>query len=156
MKSTAKAQALLRDVADKLKIRLPASASGLNTVRALNDANGWPMLIISHGGNEAAGQPVVGVRIQAVDAVSKDVFGNQLTAFAPHTLEIAYELGASGNATFVAHSDLLAVEFECINTGVKILLEELANGTAVNEADMNTAMASAPQIENLYWPTKGV
>jgi hypothetical protein len=157
MKSTAKAQALLRDVADKLKVRYAPGAAGLNTVRQANDANGWPMLFLSHGGNEAAGQPVIGIRIQAVDAVSKDVFGNALIAFAPHTLEIAYELGASGNLTFVSHADLLIAEYESINTGVKILLEELANGTAVNEADMNTAMAApTAQIENLYWPTKGV
>lgn len=156
MKSTAKAQALLRDVADKLKVRCPASSAGINTVRAANDANGWPMLFLSHNGNEAEGQPVIVLRIQAVDAVSKDVFGNQLTAFAPHTFEIAYELGASALATLVAHADLLSAEYEAINTGVKILLEEIANGTAVSETSMNAAQASAIQIENLYWPTKGV
>jgi hypothetical protein len=156
MKSTAKAQALLRDVADKLKVRY-ANGAGINTVRAANDANGWPMLFLSHNANEAEGQPVIALRIQAVDAVSKDVFGNQLTAFAPHTLEIAYEVGATALATYISRADLLPAEYESINTGVKILLEEIANGTAVTEASMNAAMAApTAQIENLYWPTKGV
>lgn len=156
MKSTAKAEALLRDVADKLKIRYPAGVAGINTVRSARDANGWPMLFLSHNANEAAGQPVIGLRISAVDAVSKDVFGNALVAFAPHALEIAYELTAADNA-IPTDADILRAEFECIKTGVKIQLEELANGTAVTEANMNTAQAAPSlEIEELYWPTKGV
>jgi len=153
MKSTAKAEALLRDVADKLKVRFAGSAT-IDTVRAAKDANGWPMLFLSDGGNEAAGQPVIGLRIQAVDAVSKDVFGNALIAFAPHALEIAYELTAADNA-IPTDADILKAEFESIKTGVKIQLKELANGTAVTEANMNAASPSV-EIEDLYWPTKGV
>lgn len=153
MKSTAKAEALLRDLGDKLKIRYAGSAS-INTVRAAKDANGWPMLFLSVGGNEAAGQPVIGLRIMAVDAVSKDVFGNALIAFAPHAFEVAYELTATDNAIPV-DADILKAEFEAIKTGVKIQLKELANGTAVTEANMNAATPSL-EIEDLYWPTKGV
>ena len=153
MKSTAKAEALLRDVADKLKVRTAGSAT-IDTVRQAKDANGWPMLFLSKSGNEAAGQPVIALRIQAVNAVSKDVFGNDLIAFAPHALEVAYELTAADNP-IPADADLLKAEFEAIKTGVKIQLKELANGTAVTEANMNAAAASL-EIEDLYWPTKGV
>lgn len=153
MKSTAKAEALLRDVADKLKVRYAGSAT-IDTVRAAKDANGWPMLFLSDAGNEAAGQPVIALRIKAVDAVSKDVFGNDLVAFAPHALEVAYELTAADNA-IPSDADILKAEFEAIKTGVKIQLKELANGTAVTAANMDAAAPSV-EIEDLYWPTKGV
>ena len=153
MKSTAKAQALLRDVADKLKVRCAGSAT-IDTVRAAFDANGWPMLFLSDAGNESAGQPVIALRIKAVDAVSKDVFGNDLIAFAPHSLELAYEL-TSGSTPTPSSSDLLKAEFEAIKTGVKIQLKEIANGTAVTESSLNSTAAAA-EIEDLYFPTKGV
>lgn len=153
MKSTAKAEALLRDVADKLKVRLAANAT-VNTVRQAKDANGWPMLFLSAGGNEAAGQPVIGIRITAVNAVSKDVFGNDLIAFAPHNLEIAYELTAVDNPVPTDVS-LFIAWYEAQKTGVQMQLKELANGTAVTEASMNAA-AAAITLDELYWPTKGV
>ncbi|NJO48109.1 MAG: hypothetical protein HC840_00170 [Leptolyngbyaceae cyanobacterium RM2_2_4] len=153
MKSLAKADALLRDVADKLKVRLAGSAT-IDTVRAARDAAGWPMLFLSDAGNEAAGQPVIALRIKAVDAVSKDVFGNDLVAFAPHKLEVAYELTATDNP-IATDKDILIAEFEAIKTGVAIQLKELANGTAVTAVNMDAA-AVAIELDELYWPTKGV
>lgn len=154
MQSSAKASALSRDLADKFRIRFPAAAAGLNTVREANDSAGWPMIVLSHNANEAAGQPVLALRIKAVDMVSKDIFGNATTAYAPHALEVAYELTAADNA-IPTDADILKAEFEAIKTGVKIQLKELANGTAVTAANMDAATASV-EIEELYWPTKGV
>lgn len=153
MKSTAKAEAILRDVADKLKVRFAGSAT-IDTVELAKDSAGWPMIICSDGGNKAAGQPVVALRMKAADAVSKDVFGNDLVAFAPHTLEVAYELAAANNP-IPTDADILVAEFEAIKTGVKIALKELANGTAVTASAMDAASA-AVELEDLYWPTKGV
>lgn len=153
MKSLSKAEALARDLAAKLKIRL-AGSSTIDTVREARDASGWPLIVLSDGGVETAGAAVIGIRISAVDAVSKDVFGNALVAFAPHVLEVACELTAANNP-IPTDVDLLIAEFECIKTGVKLQLKELANGTAVTEANMNAA-AVAVELEDLYWPTKGV
>jgi hypothetical protein len=153
MASYAKAQALLRDVADKLAKRYAGSAT-IDTVRAANDSQGWPMLFLSHAGNEAEAQPVIALRIKAVDAVSKDVFGNDLVAYAPHALEVAYELTGTDNP-IPSDKDILIAEFEAIKTGVKIQLKEIANGTAVSEASMNAA-AVVIELEDLYWPTKSV
>lgn len=153
MKSTAKAEALVRGIADNLRVRLAGSAS-IDTVREARDSQGWPMLFLSDGGNEAAGQAVIALRIRAVDAVSKDVFGNDLVAFAPHALDLAYELAAANNP-IPTDVDILKAEFEAIKTGVKLQLKELANGTAVTAANMDAA-AAAVELEDLYWPTKGV
>lgn len=153
MKSTAKSQTLVRDVADKLNKRL-ANGAGINGSRQAFDANGWPMLFLSHNANEAEAQSVIVVRISAVDAVSKDIFGNSLTAFAPHILEVAYEKDAGGKP-IPAQADLQTVLFETIKTGCRMQVKEIANATAVSEASMNAATANL-DIEELYWPTKGV
>jgi len=153
MKSLAKADALLRDVADKLKIRYAGSAT-IDTVRQTRDAAGWPMLFLSDAGSEIAGAAVIAIRIKAVDAVSKDVFGNDLIAFAPHKCEIAYELTAANNP-IPTDVDLLIAEFEAIKTGVAIQLKEIANGTAVSATSMD-AKAVDIELDELYWPTKGV
>lgn len=155
MMSAAKADALIRDLADKLAKRLPSTSAGLNSLRVANDANGWPMLFISHNANEAEGQPVVLIRIQNVDLVSKDIFGNSSYAYAPHILQFAYELAAA-NKPEPTLADLLYCQFEAIKTGVRFQLYELANGIAVDEANLNTAVAAGPQADadELYWPTK--
>lgn len=153
MKSVAKAEALSRDLASKLAKRFAGSAT-IDTVRQAKDANGWPMLFLSDGGTETASNAVIAIRISAVDAVSKDVFGNALVAFAPHVLEVAYELTAANNPIPI-DTDILVAEFEAIRTGVAIQLKEIANGSAVTEANMNSA-AIAIELDDLYWPTKSV
>lgn len=149
MKSTAQAQAQARELADKIAKRV----SG-RTIRQAVDANGWPMLFISTGGNEAAGQPVTAIRISAVDAVSKDIFGNATSAYAPHNLEFAYELTAADNP-IPTDANLLAYFFEATKTGIKIQVKELANGTAVTAANMDAA-AVAIELDELYWPLKSI
>lgn len=151
--STAKAIALSRDLASVLAKRLAGSAS-INTIRPAFDANGWPLLFLSVSGNEAAGQPVILIRIKGVDAVSKDVFGNATTAYAPHTLEYAYELTAANNPIPI-DSDLWTTSYEAEKTGVRFQVKEMANGTAVTEAAINAA-APLVDLENIYWPTKSV
>jgi len=152
MQSTAKAQALARDLADKLSKRYAGSAT-INTVRQANDANGWPLIFCSNG-NEAEGQPVILIRIMAVPMISADVFGNPTTAYAPHTLEFAYELAAA-NKPEPTLADAAIAQFEAIKTGVRFQLKEIANGTAVTEASIDAA-SPALDIEELYWPTKSV
>lgn len=153
MQSVAKAQALSRDLADKLSKRFAGSAA-INTVRQANDTNGWPMLFLSNNGTETAGSSVILVRIRNVDMVSKDIFGGQTFAYAPHTLEFNYELTAANNP-IPTDGDLFTAAFESIKTGVRFQVKENANGTAVTEANLATATVVA-DLEELYWPTKSV
>ena len=152
-KSTAKAVALSRDLADKLRKRFAGSAT-IDTVREASDANGWPMLFLSDGGVETAGAAVILIRIMNVDAVSKDIFGNATTAYAPHTLEFNYERTAANNP-IPTDGDLWTAAFEAIKTGVRFQAKENANGTACTESNLATATTVA-DLEELYWPTKSV
>lgn len=158
MYSNAKAVALIRDLSDKLSKRLQLSGTSINSIRqafSAPDAAGgvWPYLVISENGNEAEGQPVLLIEIAGIDMVSKDIFGNDTDAYAPHKLLFGYELGAVGNETLVSHADLVTCEFESIKTGVAFSLIELPNGTAVTQANV-AAATPVVTLDELYWPTK--
>lgn len=151
-KSVFKAQAEARDLANNLSLRL--TGANLNTVRQANDAGGWPMIFLSVGANEAEGQPVMLLRIMGYAVPAPDVFGQQQYAYAPHTLELAYELKSTG-APFPVESDILKVMYESTMTGITILQKEIANGTAVTETSLNAA-AVVSELNNTFWPNKGV
>lgn len=155
MYSNAKAIRLVQDIVDLLTVRFKNNA-GLNTISQgfYVDSNGasWPFATISSGGNVAEGQPVVYIQISNVDMVSKDIFGNQTYAYAPHILQLGYEL-TSGGAPIPAIADLLTCEFESIKSGVRLQIKQVANGTAVTSTSVNAA-APAVDLDQLYWPTK--
>lgn len=151
--SLAKSQAEARDLAEKLALRYANSAS-INSVRQAADAQGWPMLFMSVSANEAEAQPVIAIRIKGLQRPNPDIFNQSQYAYAPHTLELAYELAGSGSPIPSA-KDLFIAMFESTKTGIAILQKEIANGTAVSEASMNAA-AVASELNDLYWPNKGV
>lgn len=152
--STAKSSALVRDLADKLAKRFPSGAAGLDTVRLAMDANGWSMIVLSHLANEVAGQPAIIIRVKGVDAVSKDIFGNATSSYAPHICEVGYELAAA-NKPEPSLADLAVAKFEAERMGCRFQEKSFANGTAVSEAALNAASPIA-DLEDLYWPTKSV
>ena len=93
------------------------------------------------GGTVTEGSAVVYIEISNVDMVSKDIFGNQTYAYAPHILQLGYEL-TSGGAPIPAIADLLTCEFEAIKSGVRLQIKQVANGTAVTPAYVNAAAAA--------------
>ena len=146
-KSLATADSLIRDLKDTLEFRLAGSAT-IDTVRQARDADGWPLLILSDDGDEDAGDPVIVIRIRAVDAVSKDVFGNDNVAFTPHTLELAYQV-ASG-AAIPARADLAKAQHEASRLSVRTLIKE---ATGAVEAGLDAAAVIA-DLDWIQYPTK--
>lgn len=130
-KSTAKAEALSRDLKERLEFR------GF-TVAESKDSEGWPKLTINT--DEAS------LRIESVDAVSKDVFGNDLKAFAPHSIDFASRNDAMD--TLKASQILLEViKMGIENTIVKTHATDLATAEAAAGTKLN--------FETI-WPTKGI
>jgi len=153
--NTAKAVASMRDLQDRLTIKLANAASGrLNTVRAQNDASGYPMLFLSVGGNESEGQPVIALRIEQIDAVSKDVLGNSMNAYNPHIMQIAYELDSTAQAK-VKILDIEKVDSEIFRMGYRLQVLQITSGTAVTEAAMDAATPAEEYEADLYWPRSG-
>lgn len=150
--STQKPQAFMRDLTDHLSKRFPAGGSGLNTITSYFDANGMPGIVISANGVVTTGNPVVVVKISQIPMVSPDIFGNALLAYTPLQLQVAWELGAAGNETWVSTAQLLTVTFESVKTGIQQLYYEAANGAGASDA----TFAGTPivQLDELYWPLK--
>jgi hypothetical protein len=161
MYSQAKAIALLRDLGNKLQIRFANGGTGsINTLSqgftTTPDAAGavWPYILLYNAtAGTGTGNPVIYIEIAGVDAVSKDIFGNDTDSYAPHKMLFGYELGAAGNETWAAHSDIVTAEFEAIKTGVAFTLVEVANGAGVTAATVSAA-TPVTTIDELYWPTK--
>ncbi len=154
IQNLAKAEALIRQLAEDLTLRTAGSAAGrVDRVREAKDSEGNPFLVLSDNGNEAAGQPVIFIRIKQIDAVSKDIFGNDLKAYAPHICELAYERDTTEAEP--SRLDLIMVMFELAKLGIKINVKEIADGTAVTPASVD-ADAAEMELDWLRWPTKGV
>lgn len=152
MKSLAKAESVIRTLKEKLNFRVSGSSS-IDTVRETKDSNGWPMLFLSDGAVETAGNPVIAIRIKAQDAISKDILGNSLDAYTPHTLEFAYELdGTEGEPS---RKDITKCFLECSKVGMKIEVKEIADATAVSATSMDATAAALSLEYDVQWPTKG-
>jgi hypothetical protein len=155
IKNLAKAEALIRQLAEDLKVRTAGTPAGLvDTVREARDSEGYPYLVLSDNGNEAAGQPVIFIRIKQIDAISKDIFGNDLKAYAPHLCELACEKNA-GSGIIPSHLDLAMVMFETAKLGVKIAIKEVTHNTAVTATSVDSTTTTL-ELDWLRWPTKGV
>lgn len=154
IKNLAKVDTLSRDLAEKLKLRIAGAAAGrVDTAAESRDADGNPMITLSDNGTVTAGNPVILIRMKQEDAVSKDVFGNDLKAYTPHVCEIAYEL--DGTEAEPNRKDLILVMFELAKIGIKVEVKEIADGTAVSAAAADAA-AVAQELDWLHWPTKGI
>jgi hypothetical protein len=151
--SNQKLQAIARDLGNRLALRFQNNA-GLNTIRYASDSQGGQELFFSHNGNEAEGQPVVLVYLQQISMVSNDIFGNPELAYAPSLSQLCYELNSAG-APFPAAADIATIQFELIPFGMREQLIQIANGSAVTAANAEATAPSA-DLDNLYWPTKGV
>lgn len=128
-KSTAKAEAMARDLKDRLEQRGLAVAES-------KTAQGWPRLVIET--DEAS------IEIEAADAVSKDVFGNDLKAFAPHEARLA---SADGQAK----ADFYKVAKELEKCGIDKTILKTGATLAAAEATAGEAV-----IWDVRWPTMGV
>lgn len=131
MKSLAKADALARGLKERLQLRGYAVAES-------RDAEGWPKLTLNT--DEAS------LKIVAADAVSKDIFGNNLVAFAPHRIEFASRNDAM--TTLKAAQ----IQTEVVKCGIeKQVVKTHATVLATAEAAAGTEI-----IFDVQWPTKGI
>ena len=144
-----------RDLADDFQMRF-ANGTGINTVRQTQDANGWPMIFLSHNATETESNSVICVRLMNINVGAIDIFGNATLPFTPTQCEIAYEL-TSGGAPIPTTADYTDVVFQVTRTGVIVVNEPIANGTAVTEASMNAAQAAGPAqvLRDLDWRNSG-
>lgn len=86
----------------------------------------------------------VSIRIEPVDAVSKDIFGNDLKAFTPHEVKLAVADAATAQETVKIMMELGKYGF-----GLKV-------GAGATLSAAETDSDSAEEIRHsVMWPTKG-
>ena len=128
MLSKAKSQAVARDLKEVLEKR------GFSVAES-DTAKGKKLVIDS----------CISVRIEAKDAVSKDIFGNAVDAFTPHEVKLAVD-----NAV-ATHSQVAKVMIDLAKQGFGLKI-----GEAATLADAETAADSAAEERhNIMFPTKG-
>jgi hypothetical protein len=128
MLSTAKSQAVSRDLKELLEKR------GFAVVESM----------ISKGMKLAIDSDAMSIRIQAQDAVSKDIFGNALDAFTPHDVKLAIKDNTDQVKVAVLMMELSKIGFDLkIAAGADIAAAEAA------------ADAAEAQRNNIHWPKKG-
>jgi hypothetical protein len=128
MLSTAKSQAVSRDLKELLEKR------GFAVVESM----------ISKGMKLAINSDAMSIRIQAQDAVSKDIFGNALDAFTPHDVKLAIK-----DDTAQVDVAVLMMELSKIGFDLKI-----AAGASIAAAEA-AADAAESQRNNVHHPKKG-
>jgi len=129
IQSTAKAEALARDLKERLVSRgftVDQSTSG-----------GYPKLTLNT--DEAS------ILIEQEDAVSKDVFGGSLLAYSPHKLSLASRANASSLTLKVAE-----IMVEVVKLGMKTIIKSHATVLATAEASAGTELQY-----DVRWAGKG-
>lgn len=130
MLSTAKSEAVARDLKEALEKRGFA-------VEESQLAKGKKLSIDSDK---------MTIRIEAKDAVSKDVFGNDLDAFTPH--EVKFAIDSTGGAS---HVEVAKVMIDLGKQGFALKIGEGADIAAAEAA----ADAAEEERHAAQWPTKG-
>ena len=130
MLSTAKSEAVARDLKEALEKR------GFSVVESA----------IAKGRALSIDSDKMTLRIEAKDAVSKDVFGNDLDAFTPHVVKLAID-----NHAGATHTEVAKAMMEIAKVGFAIKIGEGADKAAAEAA----ADAAAEERHNVHWPTRG-
>ena len=128
MLSKAKSQAMAREMKSALEKR------GFSVVES-DLAKGKKLVL----------DACISIRMEAKDAVSKDIFGNPVDAFAPHEVKLAID-----NAV-ATHSQVAKAMIELGKQGVALKIGEGATLAAAETA----ADSAEEERYNMMWPTKG-
>lgn len=87
----------------------------------------------------------ISIRIEAKDAVSKDIFGNALDSFAPHEVKLAIDTAVA------THEDVAKVMMDLAKHGVAL---KIGSGATLAAAE-TAADTAQEQRHNVMFPTKG-
>ena len=129
MLSTAKSEAVARDLKEALEKRgFTVAETTLPKGRALS-----------------IDSDKITIRIEAKDAVSKDIFGNALDAFTPHEVKLSIDSGTA------SHTDVSKVMMDLGKIGFALKIGEGAGKVAAEAA----ADAASEERHNAQWPTRG-
>lgn len=146
MANSKKAQALSREIGDKLKKRL----SALTFVQSF-DTDSNPVWTI--GPDTTTTQSAI-IKIKPTDwTLAKDALGNAANMYANHTVQLVTEKSVIGTGAgdYLTLPTLLALLGEILSLGCKVEWYQDTNGTAPTLADITAAKLIA-SYDSLYNP----
>ena len=144
--STQKAQRQLKDLEQLLDYRF--ASEGISGADSF-DANGNPVVLFSNGTPVTNGRNIL-LTIKQQDAISKDIFGNQLLAYNNELVQIVYELSSA-----VSISDAVTLMIEVGKLGYIVELYARANGAVPSVADIIPGNLLTHLEYSILAPAKG-
>jgi hypothetical protein len=149
-----KAEAIVRDLVQKLKMRLGSTWAITQTTDSLTGFNGKnPVLKISRvaDGTWTTAEEYAYIRIKGEDTIQEDVVGLTQRVYAPHVCQIVTEATAGGDSTMKA-ANLFPIICTIANYGMKMELYHSEATKEPAEAEIKPANLKATFTPDLYHP----
>jgi hypothetical protein len=156
MSATSKAQAIMRDLKERLQRKLPSTY----VLNQSEDASG-SILLISADATPAAGEQVVAIRIEAEKTAFTDVLGLAQKVYAPLRAQVIEESSTIAGVSLITLANRLQIDLEIARTGLKQERYMNANATvpAISQFSADGSVASSTLIASvpfdMYWPLSG-
>lgn len=145
MSTTAKAQKLSAELADKLKARL----NGALTVTQGFDTDQNPFIRV---GTDSAGQPTALIKTMPQDwPLAIDVLGLTAPQFTPHKMCFVTE-ARTQNGGYLTHAQIALILGQTLAFGTKVEWYESTNGDSPDLDDITAAKLIATYEPDQYYP----
>ncbi len=156
MSTIAKAQAIMRELKERLQKKLPSTYVFTES----SDVQG-SRLLISADATPAAGEQVVAIRILSEQTAHKDVLGNAQRVYAPLRAQVIEEASTISGVSLITLANRLQIDLEMARMGLKQDRYMNANTTvpAVSQFAADGTVSGSTLIASLpfdmYWPLSG-
>lgn len=156
MSAISKSQAIMRELKERLAIKMPSSY----VLTESADANG-SILLISADATPAAGEQVIAIRILGEQTAFKDVLGSAQKVYAPLRAQVIEESSTISGVSLITLANRLHVDLELARMAVKQERYMNANTAvpAVSQFASDGSVSSSTKIASLaadmYWPLSG-
>lgn len=145
MATTYKAQALAKELADRIKARL----NGALTLAQGFDTDQNPYISIGAG---VAGQPNAIIKVMPVDwPLAQDVLGLTASQYTPHKIAFVTETVATNGSYLTAPQQILLLG-QILLMGSKVEWYKSSNGDSPDLDDITAAKLIASFEPDLYYP----
>lgn len=138
---TAKANAMSRDLKDKLKFRFTTVAEGAA-------ADGNPTVSV---GTMGAGSQSAFIKIKCIALIGNDAIGQASREFSPHVVQVVLETSTIANVGLMTEANKGLLMIELMKLGCKIEIYMSANTTAPSAAAIIAANLKASIDPDAQW-----
>jgi len=144
--TTTKAAALMRNLQRELVQRFPSTYVFVNST----DTDGNPVLRVSADATPATTEQVILIRIKPEELLFVNAIGTAQENFVPHILDVATELGAGVNVTYLNASNAAIMHTAAAKVAAIYKFYLSPNGAIPALTDMVAANLNTVTLPDLY------